>query len=140
MSHHLDDFEILPEKLSPQEEYLVFPQDLVLTETTRKNLRKILFPLYENRNILLVGDAGIGKNAFIYYINKLRNIPTIRFSFNQDTLPEDLIGSYRILPDGFHWNNGPLTEAMTKGYAFVADEMNLASVEILKRFISVFER
>ena len=126
--------------ISPAEKSLVFHQELVLTETTKKNLAKILYPLIEGQNLLLVGDAGVGKNALVYYINKIRNLPTVRFSFNQDTLPEDLSGSFRVLPDGFQWNNGPLTEALEKGYTFVADEMNLASPEILKRFISVFDR
>lgn len=140
MAIEIDGFSIKPEEITSKEKNLIFDQNLILTPTTIKNLKKILYPLYEGHNILLVGDAGIGKNAFIYYINKLRNIPTIRFSFNQDTLPEDLIGSYRIMPTGFEWSNGPLVESMEKGYVFVADEMNLASVEILKRFISVFER
>jgi len=126
--------------ISPAEKALVFHQELILTETTETNLKKILYPLLEGQNLLLVGDAGVGKNALVYYINKIRNLPTVRFSFNQDTLPEDLSGSFRVLPSGFHWNNGPLTEALEKGYTFVADEMNLASPEILKRFISVFDR
>lgn len=126
--------------VSPSEKHLVFHQELVLTETTLANLNKILYPLIEGQNLLLVGDAGVGKNALIYYINKIRGLPTIRFSFNQDTLPEDLSGSFRVLPNGFQWNNGPLTESLEKGYTFVADEMNLASPEILKRFISVFDR
>jgi MoxR-like ATPase len=126
--------------VAPAEKHLVFHQELVLTETTLANLKKILYPLIEGQNVLLVGDAGVGKNALIYYINKIRGLPTIRFSFNQDTLPEDLSGSFRVLPNGFQWNNGPLTEALEKGYTFVADEMNLASPEILKRFISVFDR
>lgn len=126
--------------ISPAEKALVFHQELILTATTLKNLQKILYPLLEGQNLLLVGDAGVGKNALIYYINRIRSLPTIRFSFNQDTLPEDLSGSFRVLPDGFQWNNGPLTEALEKGYTFVADEMNLASPEILKRFVSVFDR
>jgi len=126
--------------VSPAEKHLVFHQELILTETTKKNLQKILYPLLDGQNLLLVGDAGVGKNALVYYINKMRSLPTIRFSFNQDTLPEDLSGSFRVLPDGFQWNNGPLTLALENGYTFVADEMNLASPEILKRFISVFDR
>lgn len=127
-------------EITTTEKTLVFQQELILTETTQKNLQKILYPLLEGQNLLLVGDAGVGKNALIYYINRIRQLPTVRFSFNQDTLPEDLSGSFRVLPDGFQWNNGPLAEALQKGYTFVADEMNLASPEILKRFISVFDR
>lgn len=131
----------LEERILKKEDlHLVFPQKLVLTRTTQENLEKLLYPILEGRNLLLVGDAGIGKNALIYYINQLRNQPTIRFSFNQDTLPEDLVGSFRVLPNGFVWQNGPLVEAMTKGYTFVADELNLAAPEILKRFTSVLER
>jgi midasin (ATPase involved in ribosome maturation) len=126
--------------ISPAEKDLIFHQELILTETTLKNLRKILYPLIEGQNLLLVGDAGVGKNALIYYINRMRSLPTVRFSFNQDTLPEDLVGAFRVLPDGFRWNNGPLVESLVKGYTFVADEMNLASPEILKRFLSVFDR
>ncbi len=128
------------EQITDAEKNRIFPQELILTRTTKANLERILYPLYDRRNLMLVGDAGIGKNALIYYLNRQRELPTIRFSFNQDTLPEDLSGSYRILPDGFQWSDGPLVEAMKHGYTFVADEMNLASPEILKRFASVFER
>jgi MoxR-like ATPase len=112
--------------------------DIVLTPATRVNLRKILPPLLRGHNLLLIGDAGVGKNALIYYINSLRRHPTIRYSFNEDTLPEDLVGSYRIQPGGFVWSDGALSLAMRKGATFVADEMNLASPEVLKRFQSVF--
>lgn len=113
---------------------------IVLTETTLSNLKKILPSLLAGHNILLVGDAGVGKNALIYYINSIRKQPTIRYSFNEDTLPEDLVGSYRIHPatHGFVWSDGPLSRAIREGATFVADEMNLASPEVLKRFQSVF--
>ncbi len=117
-------------------------QELILTETTKKNLRKLLPAIQKNKNILLIGDAGTGKNAIIYYINYLRNQPTYRFSFNEDLLPEDLIGSYRLDPvsKNFIWQDGILTRAIKNGVTFVADEINLANVDILKRFQSVFVR
>jgi MoxR-like ATPase len=95
----------------------------------------------EGSPVLLVGDAGVGKNALIYYINSLRNLPTIRFSFNEDTLPEDLIGSYRLLMSGnaFEWVNGPIINALQEGIPFVADEMNLASTSVIKRFSTLYE-
>lgn len=113
---------------------------LVLTPTTQRNLQKILHPLKQGYNLLLVGDAGVGKNALIYYINQLRSHPTIRYSFNEDTLPEDLVGAYRIDPatHNFVWSDGPLAYAMRRGGTFVADEMNLSPPEVLKRFYSVF--
>lgn len=114
--------------------------NLVLTPTTLRNLQKILYPLRQGQNVLLVGDAGAGKNALIYYINQIRKHPTLRYSFNEDTLPEDLVGAYRIDPatHSFVWHDGPLAHAMRTGSTFVADEMNLAPPEVLKRFISVF--
>lgn len=114
------------------------PVQIVLTEGTRSNLRRILPALVRDHNLLLVGDAGVGKNALIYYINSLRNHPTIRYSFNEDTLPEDLVGSFRLQGGGFVWADGPLTRALRSGATFVADEMNLASPEVLRRFQSVF--
>lgn len=114
--------------------------NLVLTPTTRHNLQKILYPLMHGYNLLLVGDAGVGKNALIYYINQIRKHPTLRYSFNEDTLPEDLVGAYRIDPlsHAFVWADGPLAHAMRTGATFVADEMNLCPPEVLKRFTSVF--
>lgn len=120
---------------------LVFPSDLVETDSVRKNLQNILYPMLEGYPVLLVGDAGVGKNALIYYINQRMQRPTHRFSFNEDTLPEDLIGSYRVLMDGngFEWHDGPLTYAIRFNSCFVADEMNLASPHIIRRFSSVYE-
>ncbi|MEM7179931.1 MAG: AAA family ATPase [Spirochaetota bacterium] len=119
----------------------IFPSNFIETDTSRKNLQNILYPLLENYPVLLVGDAGVGKNALIYHINYKRNHPTVRFSFNEDTLPEDLIGSYRLLMNGsgFEWVNGPLIEAISKGTSFVADEMNLTSPAVIKRFATVYE-
>ncbi len=116
------------------------PVELVLTPTTRRNLQKLLYPLNSGQNLLLVGDAGVGKNALIYYINRLRNHPTVRYSFNEDTLPDDLVGAYKIDPrtHSFVWSDGPLSSALRTGSVFVADEMNLAPPEVLKRFSSVF--
>ncbi|TGN11987.1 AAA family ATPase [Leptospira ilyithenensis] len=128
---------VLPNKTS----FPVFPSSLVETDSVQSTLQKILYPMLEGIPVLLVGDAGVGKNALIYYINSRRNQPTLRFSFNEDTLPEDLIGSYRILLDGkgFTWSNGPLTNALDSGLSFVADEMNLCAPNIIKRFSSVYE-
>ncbi len=116
------------------------PTNLVLTPTTRRNLQKILYPLNQGYNLLLVGDAGVGKNALIYYINQIRKHPTVRYSFNEDTLPDDLVGAYKIEPisHSFVWSDGPLSHALRNGSTFVADEMNLAPPEVLKRFYSVF--
>ncbi|MBE7438460.1 MAG: AAA family ATPase [Spirochaetales bacterium] len=113
---------------------------LKLTPTTERNLERILYPLLQFRNVLLVGDAGSGKNALIYYINQERRHPVYRYSFNEDTLPEDLIGAYRIDPVShqFVWQDGLLARALRSGSTFVADEMNLAPPEVLKRFSSVF--
>lgn len=120
---------------------LIFPSDLVETDSTKIHLQNILYPMLEGRPVLLVGDAGVGKNSLIYYINQKIQKPTLRFSLNEDTLPEDLIGSYRILLDGkgFEWADGPLTTALREGASFVADEMNLATPHILKRFSSIYE-
>ena len=139
LNNLLEKFSLCKETLTDKEQPLVFNQELVLTKTTRSNLEKILYPIVEKRNVLLMGDAGVGKNALVYYINFLRNLPTIRFGFNQDTLPEDLIGSFQVLVNTFSWRDGPLLDAVRKGYTFVADEMNLASPEILKRFIHLLQ-
>lgn len=113
--------------------------NLVLTPTTIHNLQKVIHPLLAGIPLLLVGDAGVGKNALVYYINALRKHPTIRYSFNEDTLPEDLVGAYRVDPlHSFVWADGPLTNAVRSGSVFVADEMNLAPPEVLKRFLSIF--
>ncbi|NYN87122.1 hypothetical protein GPV38_24520, partial [Salmonella enterica subsp. enterica serovar Typhimurium] len=39
--------------------------DLVETDSTVRNLSNILYPLLEGKPVLLVGDAGVGKNALI---------------------------------------------------------------------------
>ncbi len=127
--------------LSQNSNLPIFPSSLVETDSVKKTLEKILYPMLEGIPVLLVGDAGVGKNALIYYINSKREQPTARFSFNEDTLPEDLIGSYRILLDGkgFSWSNGPLSQSLESGITFVADEMNLCAPNIIKRFASVYE-
>ena len=41
--------------------------------------------------------------------------------------------------NGFEWINGPIVNAIASGYTFVADEMNLCSPNVIKRFATVYE-
>lgn len=140
VTKYQDHIHYSPKDLDDADKQLIKPQNIILTKSTTQNLSKIINPLLQQEHLLLVGDAGIGKNAIIYYINDKRNIPTIRFSFNNDTSIEDLIGSYHIEQEQFIWKNGPLIQAMKKGFTFVADEINLAKPQILKRFTSIWSQ
>lgn len=122
----------VPKTLSPK---------FILTDTLYTLILDI-FSLIENReNILLIGEAGVGKNSLIDFINSLRGLDSIRYSFNQEILAEEIIGSYSIsnFDKQIRWQDGSFVRSLKMDIPFIADELNLAPYQLLQSFISFFE-
>lgn len=103
-------------------------------------LKKLLNWVYGNsarRNLLLMGDAGVGKSSLIVEIATRLNIPLYQLACSGKTRFQHLVGSRELVAGETRWVDGPLTRAMREGGILLMDEvtrmdageqMNLASV------------
>jgi len=103
-------------------------------------LKKILRWIYgssSRNNILLFGDAGVGKTSLIIEVCARLNIPLYQIACSGKTRFQHLVGSRELVGGQTVWVDGPLARAMREGGVFLMDEatrmdpgeqMNLAAV------------
>lgn len=103
-------------------------------------LKKILRWVYgqsARRNILLIGDAGVGKSSLIVEVAARLGVPVFQMACSGKTRFQHLVGSRELVNGETKWVDGPLTRAMREGGILLLDEvtrldpgeqMNLASV------------
>lgn len=85
----------------------------------------------DNKNILIIGESGIGKTSAVKYISQLTKQPLRRVNLNGGTTADELVGRNGINKEGTFWIDGPLTEAVRNGWYFILDEINAATAEVL---------
>lgn len=89
-------------------------------------LKKLLRWLYgesARRNVLLTGDAGVGKSSVIVEIAARVNIPVYQLACSGKTRFQHLIGSRELASGETRWVDGPLTRAMREGGILLMDEV-----------------
>lgn len=103
-------------------------------------LKKLLRWIYgesSRRNVLLIGDAGVGKSSVIVEMAARLGVPVFQLACSGKTRFQHLVGSRELVGGETKWVDGPLTRAMREGGILLMDEvtrldpgeqMNLASV------------
>ncbi len=103
-------------------------------------LKKLLRWIYgdsHRNNILLIGDAGVGKSSVILETAARLGVPVFQLACSGKTRFQHLVGSRELVNGETRWKDGPLTRAMREGGIMLLDEvtrldpgeqMNLASV------------
>lgn len=103
-------------------------------------LKKLLRWVYgesARRNLMLIGDAGVGKSSVVVEIASRLNIPVFQMACSGKTRFQHLVGSRELVGGETRWVDGPLTRAMREGGILLMDEvtrldageqMNLAAV------------
>lgn len=83
------------------------------------------------KNVLLKGLPGVGKNALIKDICANTNRPMVRIPIGGGVRYEDLVGHYTPTPDGgLEWKDGILTAAVRYGWVVVLDEINMMNGDV----------
>ena len=110
--------------------------NFVLTEEAKKRLQKIKNFFDSRIPVILEGPTGSSKTKTIQVLCDVLKIKLVRFHLSSETNIEDLIGrlssgeedswsSFRFVP-------GPFTEAFSKGYVLLLEEVDLAQKSILQ--------
>lgn len=98
-----------------------------------KETKALKMAVEKDLSVLLVGDAGTGKNALIYSVAKSgkNTNEVLRFSITGETTVDDFVGRYNLVDGNTIWTDGVLLQAMKQGHWLVVDEINAAAPEIL---------
>lgn len=80
-------------------------------------------PNTPRRNLMLIGNAGVGKTAAIVQFAARRRIPLWSLGVSGKTRYEHLVGSLQIRDGDTVWQDGPLLAAWRSGGIFLANEL-----------------
>lgn len=112
-------------------------KDYWFDPATLKKLLRWVYGESARRNMMLIGDAGVGKSSVIVEIAARLNIPLYQMACSGKTRFQHLVGSRELVGGETKWVDGPLTRAMREGGILLMDEvtrldageqMNLAAV------------
>jgi nitric oxide reductase NorQ protein len=94
---------------------------------------EILETLYRDKKpLLIIGDSGVGKTAFVHHFAYKKGLPLMRHNLNGGSKVDDFVGQWTPTKEGgFKWEDGVLTTFVRNGGVFVVDEINSASAEML---------
>ena len=118
---------------------------LVLTDTARENVSKILEVLDDPIPILLEGNTGVGKSASVLEAAHQSGRTLVRYNMSSRVTIDDLLGKVTLLFDGesqttrLQFVNGPFTAAFSHGYWILFDELNLAQDTVLQAIESALD-
>jgi len=102
-------------------------------------VRALNYAVATVKNALLVGPAGTGKSTVIEYVAQEVGAPLITISCDLELDKTELLGRPEIKGGDTVWVDGPVTEALRKGYWVVFDEVNMAKPEVLSVLHAVLD-
>lgn len=89
-------------------------------------LKKLLRWVYgesARRNLMLIGDAGVGKSSVILELAARLGVPVYQMACSGKTRFAHFVGSREMISGTTKWVDGPLTKAMREGGIFLMDEV-----------------
>lgn len=120
-------------------------EDWTLGEVEREALDALALAIEDDENVLIVGPPGIGKSTLVKELGAITNTPVRRLPFRGDMRVSDLVGSKSLSVDASSgqsvttYDVGPLPDAATRGYWFVADEIDAGPPEVMFTLFPVLE-
>ncbi|MBL8029270.1 MAG: AAA family ATPase [Fibrobacteres bacterium] len=97
--------------------------------------------ILSGENILLRGEPGCGKSAYVLHLAAKHKVPVIQIQGDGDMGVVDIVGGfqYSSLKNGTYWIDGALSFALRNGCWVLFDEINMTLPEVLARLHSVLD-
>jgi cobaltochelatase CobS len=121
MVGNLETYELLPNPETSMHIPPVDPDWLINT-----NMKQLILGIDANMNILLTGDAGVGKTTLVQQMAAMRSWPFTRIPLSEGVKESDLFGRWRTRDRETVWIKGPVQTAVEQGHILLLDEIDFA--------------
>ncbi|XP_016427493.1 midasin-like [Sinocyclocheilus rhinocerous] len=135
---------ILPRRTPRQDEQTSL-SNLVLVDSTCQNLRRLAMAVASQKPILLEGPIGCGKTALVEYLaavtGHIKAPDILKVQLGDQTDSKMLLGMYRCtdIPGKFVWQPGSLTQAVSKGYWILLEDIDHAPLDVISVLLPLME-
>uniref|UniRef100_A0A8B9KV40 Midasin n=1 Tax=Astyanax mexicanus TaxID=7994 RepID=A0A8B9KV40_ASTMX len=135
---------ILP-RLTPRREEQVRKKNLVLVDSSCRNLRRLAMAVASQKPVLLEGPIGCGKTALVEYLapatGHVKAPDILKVQLGDQTDSKMLLGMYRCtdIPGKFVWQPGSLTQAVSKGHWILLEDIDHAPLDVISVLLPLME-
>ncbi|KAG7275416.1 hypothetical protein CRUP_030901 [Coryphaenoides rupestris] len=150
---------VLP-RTSPRQTDQVNPKDLVLVDSTCRNLRRLALAVASQKAVLLEGPIGCGKTALVEFMaavtghTKASEMLKVQLGDQTDSKTDSkvthltdvcahqmLLGMYRCtdIPGKFVWQPGTLTQAVSQGHWILLEDIDHAPLDVISVLLPLME-
>lgn len=132
-------------RLTPRQEEQTSLKTLVLVDSTCRNLRRLAMAVASQRPVLLEGPIGCGKTALVEYLaaatGHVKSPNILKVQLGDQTDSKMLLGMYRCtdIPGKFVWQPGSLTQAVSKGYWILLEDIDHAPLDVISVLLPLME-
>uniref|UniRef100_A0A3Q3KQG4 Midasin n=1 Tax=Mastacembelus armatus TaxID=205130 RepID=A0A3Q3KQG4_9TELE len=120
-------------------------QDLVLVDSTCRNLRRLALAVASQKPVLLEGPIGCGKTALVEFMAAVtghtKATEILKVQLGDQTDSKMLLGMYRCtdIPGKFVWQPGTLTQAVSKGQWILLEDIDHAPLDVISVLLPLME-
>jgi cobaltochelatase CobS len=118
----------VPVKTGNSSQYI--PREQFYIPPPQGYLEKLVYGVYHNLPVLLIGETGVGKTMSVRYLASATKNGLRRVNLNGATTVDEFLGKLLINEQGTYWVNGVLVDAMLAGDWILLDEINACLPEI----------
>uniref|UniRef100_A0A674E136 Midasin n=1 Tax=Salmo trutta TaxID=8032 RepID=A0A674E136_SALTR len=120
-------------------------KDLVLVDSTCRNLRRLAMAVASQKAVLLEGPIGCGKTALVEFLAAVtghtKTPEILKVQLGDQTDSKLLLGMYRCtdIPGKFVWQPGTLTRAVSKGHWILLEDIDHAPLDVISVLLPLME-
>ncbi|XP_058470371.1 midasin [Solea solea] len=135
---------VLP-RMVPRQAEQVNLKDLVLVDSTCRNLRRLALAVASQKPVLLEGPIGCGKTALVEFMAAItghtKATEILKVQLGDQTDSKMLLGMYRCtdIPGKFVWQPGTLTQAVSKGHWILLEDIDHAPLDVISVLLPLME-
>ncbi|KAJ3606919.1 hypothetical protein NHX12_026435, partial [Muraenolepis orangiensis] len=122
---------------------VVSPRELVLVDSTCRNLRRLALSVASQKAVLLEGPIGCGKTALVEMMAALsgHTKDLLKVQLGDQTDSKMLLGMYRCtdIPGKFVWQPGTLTQAVSRGHWILLEDIDHAPLDVISVLLPLME-
>ncbi|KAJ1979967.1 AAA ATPase midasin [Dimargaris verticillata] len=133
---------LLPRALGNHVLQAKLPQHtLVLTPTTRGNLRAMALAVSQRFPVLLQGETGVGKTSLVEDMAQMLGQKLVKIHLGDQADSKTLLGTYvtTSTPGHFRWQPGILTTAVQSGWWVLFEDIDMAPLDVVSALVSLLE-